>query len=127
MAWLRATAMSQPPKGPSALPVPVERLVHLDEDLLRQVLGLVHPAREPVGEAEHLPGVPGHQLSPGGLVTVPAPRQEIGVASIVVKGLVVAQGDPLPSPAGTHPGAGEFEKVTGEGAKRAGLTLGGAL
>jgi len=30
----------------------------------------------------------------------------------VVKGLVVARGDPLPSTAGTHPGAGEFEELT---------------
>jgi hypothetical protein len=63
-------------EGPVGLVISIERLVHLDENLLCQILGLVHPPREAVGEAEDLAGVESDQLMPGTLVPATAPRQE---------------------------------------------------
>ena len=94
---------------PVRLPVLVERLVHLDEDLLRQVLGLVDPPGEAVGEAEHLASVACDELPPGGLVAGPAGRQEIGVG----RGQEHLRHGLLPLPLrGTCPGSG---RVHGSG------------
>src|SRR5262249_21608291 len=67
-------------EGPVRFPEAVEVLVHLDEDLLRQVLRLVNPSREPVRHPENPPCVPLDQLAPGSLVSLPAASEEVAVA-----------------------------------------------
>jgi hypothetical protein len=66
------------PEGPVRLAITIQALEHLHEDVLRQVLRLVHPAHEAISDSEHAAGVKGHQLAPGCLVPLPAPSDEIG-------------------------------------------------
>ena len=54
----------------------VQRLEDLEEDVLRQVLGLVVPPDELVGEVEDLAPVLPDDLLPGGLVARQTPLDE---------------------------------------------------
>ena len=59
----------------NSVPVPVERLQRLEdleEDVLRQVLGLVVPPDELVGEIEDLAPVLAHDLLPRQLIAAEA-------------------------------------------------------
>ena len=62
-----------------ALAVPVQALVDLDEDLLGEVLRVVHLSDESIRNSEHLAGVERHQLAPRGLIAGSAPRDEVGL------------------------------------------------
>ena len=92
-------------EGPVRLAVLVERLVHLDEDLLRQVLGLVRLSREAIGEAEDFPRVGADELPPGSFVAATAPRQEVGVArgqkSLEARSIPATRGN-APAGRGVH-------------------------
>ena len=67
-------------ESPVRLLIAGEPLIDTHEDLLGQVLRLVHLAREPVGEAEHPARVLRDELPPRGLFTPLAPAQEVARA-----------------------------------------------
>src|SRR5262249_14863412 len=100
------------PEGPMDRLVAIECLVHLDEDLLRQVLGLVDASREAVGDAEDPPRVPGHELAPGRLAPGAALRQEVVIALDQRFPLPLQSGQARPPPI-TAPRRSEFGKEDG--------------
>ena len=55
----------------------VERLEQLEEDVLRQIFGLVVPADELVGDVEHLAPVQADDRLPRGLIAVQAALDEL--------------------------------------------------
>ena len=67
-------------EGPVRLTITIQALEHLHEDVLRQVLCLVHTADDALSDSEHAAGVKGHQLPPGCLVPLPTTSDQIAAA-----------------------------------------------
>ena len=63
-------------------PVPVDVVQHLDEGVLRQILGQLAIAHHPVDQREDRPLVPPDQLAKRGVASLLGQRDDIGVRKI---------------------------------------------